>query len=402
MYKYTHGKGDKKLLKSFKTEISPTAEQKNKIDRTIGTCRFVYNFYLAHNREIYEQESRFVSGYDFSIWLNNNYIPNNPEFAWIKEVSSKSVKQSIMNAQKAFKNFFDKKASFPKWKKKSNSDVKMYFVRNNKTDCQCMRHKINIPTMGWIRLKEKGYIPTSKDGYIIKSGTVSCKAGRYYVSVLIEMPENEKHILNNLGMGIDLGVKDFAVCSNGKVYKNINKSSRIRKLEKKLKREQHRLSRKYESLKKSKNNLKGEAARQNIRKQKLKVQKLYHRLDCIRTDYLNKVVSELVKTKPKWITLEDLNVRGMMKNRHLSKAVAQQKCFEFRTKLTAKCKEYGIELRLVDRFYPSSKLCYKCGCVKSDLKLSDRTYVCSECSYIADRDFNASLNLRDCLTYQIA
>ena len=402
MYKYTQRKGDKKLLKSFKTEINPTAEQKHKINKTIGTCRFVYNFYLAHNREIYERENRFVSGYDFSIWLNNDYIPDNPESSWIKEVSSKSIKQSIMNAQKAFKNFFDKKANFPKWKKKSNSDVKMYFVRNNKTDCQCMRHKINIPALGWVKLKEKGYIPTSKDGHIIKSGTVSCKAGNYYVSVLIEIPENEKPVLNHLGMGIDLGVKDFAVCSNGKVYKNISKSSRIRKLEKKLKREQHRLSRKYESLKKSKNNLKGEVTRQNIRKQKLKVQKLYHRLDCIRTDYLNKAVSELVKTKPKWITLEDLNVRGMMKNKHLSKAVAQQKFFEFRTKLTAKCKEYGIELRLVDRFYPSSKLCYQCDCIKSDLKLSDRTYTCSECGYTADRDFNASLNLRDCLTYQIA
>ena len=138
-------------------------------------------------------------------------------------------------------------------------------------------------------------------------------------------------------------------------------------MEKKLKREQHRLSRKYESLKKLPNNLKGEAARQNIRKQKLKVQRLHHKLDCIRTDYLNKAVSELVKTKPKWITLENLNVKGMMKNRHLSKAVAHQKFFEFRTKLTAKCKEYGIELRIVDRFYPSSKLCHNCGSIKSDL-----------------------------------
>ena len=390
------------MLKSYKTEIFPTTEQKNKINRTIGVCRFVYNFYLAHNREIYEQESRFVSGYDFSIWLNNDYIPNNPEFSWIKEVSSKSVKQSIMNAQGAFKNFFDKKANFPKWKKKSNSDVKMYFVRNNKTDCQCMRHKINIPTLGWMRLKEKGYIPTSKDGYIIKSGTVSCKAGRYYVSVLIEISENEKTVLNHFGMGVDLGVKDFAVCSDGKVYKNINKSSRIRKLEKKLKREQRRLSRKYESLKKSKNNLKGEATRQNIRKQKLKVQKLHHKLDCIRTDYIRKVVSELVKTKPMWITLENLNISGMMKNRHLSKAIAQQKFFEFRTKLTAKCEEYGIELRFVDRFYPSSKTCHNCGCIKSNLKLSDRIYICPECGYTADRDFNASLNLRDCQIYQIA
>ena len=387
------------MLKSFKTEINPTAEQKNKINRTIGVCRFVYNFYLAHNREIFEQENRFVSGYDFSIWLNNDFIPDNPEFVWIKEVSSKSVKQSIMNAQKAFKNFFDKKANFPKWKKKNNSDVKMYFVR---TDKKAMiyseRHRIKIPTLGWVRLKEKGYIPTSKDGYIIKSGTVSYKAGRYYVSVLIEVPENEKSVLNDLGIGIDLGVKNSAVCSDGKIYKNINKSSRIQKLEKKLKREQRRLSRKYESLK---NNLKGEVTRQNIRKQKLKVQKLHHELDCIRTDCINKAISELVKTKPMWITLEDLNIKGMMKNRHLSKAVAQQKFFEFRTKLTAKCKEYGIELRLVDRFYPSSKLCHQCGCIKSDLKLSDRTYTCSECGYTADRDFNASLNLRDCLTYQI-
>ena len=359
----------------------------------------MYNFYLAHNREIFEQENRFVSGYEFSIWLNNDFIPDNPEFVWIKEVSSKSVKQSIMNAQKAFKNFFDKKANFPKWKKKNNSDVKMYFVR---TDKKAMiyseRHRIKIPTLGWVRLKEKGYIPTSKDGYIIKSGTVSCKAGRYYVSVLIEVPENEKSVLNDLGIGIDLGVKNSAVCSDGKIYKNINKSSRIQKLEKKLKREQRRLSRKYESLK---NNLKGEVTRQNIRKQKLKVQKLHHELDCIRTDCINKAISELVKTKPMWITLEDLNINGMMKNRHLSKAVAQQKFFEFRTKLTAKCKEYGIELRLVDRFYPSSKLCHQCGCIKSDLKLSDRTYTCSECGYTADRDFNASLNLRDCLTYQI-
>ena len=391
------------MLKSYKTEIFPTTEQKNKINRTIGVCRFVYNFYLAHNKKIYEQENRFVSGYEFSIWLNNDYIPNNPEFSWIKEVSSKAVKQSIINAQKAFQNFFDKKAGFPKWKRKSNSDVKMYFVKTNKKAMiYCERHRIKIPTLGWVRLKEKGYIPTSKDGYVIKSGTVSYKTGRYYVSVLIEMPENEKSVLNDFGIGVDLGVKDFAICSDGKIYKNINKSSRIQKLEKKLKREKRRLSRKYESPKKSKNNLKGEATRQNIRKQTLKVQKLHQKLDCIRTDYINKVISELVKTKPMWITLENLNIRGMMKNRHLSKAVAQQKFFEFRTKLTAKCKEYGIELRLFDRFYPSSKLCHNCDCVKSDLKLSDRIYICSRCGYTIDRDFNASLNLRDCKVYQIA
>lgn len=203
-------------------------------------------------------------------------------------------------------------------------------------------------------------------------------------------------------MGIDLGIKDFAICSCGKIYKNINKSSRIRNLEKKLRREQRSLSRKYESYKKLDKNLKGEATRQNIQKQKLRVQRLHQRLDNIRTDYINKVICELVKTKPMWIAIEDLNVSGMMKNRHLSKSVAQQKFFEFRTKLLAKCNGYGIELRLVDRFYPSSKTCHCCGNIKSDLKLSDRVYHCDECGYTEDRDYNASLNLRDCQAYRIA
>ena len=391
------------MLKSYKTEINPTFEQKQIINRTIGVCRFVYNFYLAHNREIYDSEKRFVSGMEFSKWLNNEFIPNNQEFVWIKDVSSKSVKQSIMNAEKAFKNFFKGKSKFPKFKKKNKSDVKMYFVKTDaRTIISCERHRIKIPTLGWVQLKEKGYIPTNPYTHIIKSGAISCKAGRYYVSVLVEQAETIKPHLNSFGIGIDLGIKDFAICSNGKIYKNINKSSQIRKLEKKLKREQHSLSRKYESYKKQNKNWKGVAIRQNIQKQKLKVQKLHQRLDNIRTDYVNKVISELVKTKPTWITIEDLNVSGMMKNRHLSKAIAQQKFFEFRTKLLAKCKEYGIELRIVDRFYPSSKTCHNCGYVKPDLKLSDRTYHCDECGYTEDRDYNASLNLRDCQTYNIA
>ena len=340
---------------------------------------------------------------DFSKWLNNEFIPNNSEFHWIKDVSSKSVKQSIMNAEAAFKNFFKGKSSFPRFKKKTKSDVKMYFVKTDaRVIIQCERHRIKIPTLGWVRLKEKGYIPTNPNTHIIKSGSVSYKAGRYYVSVLVEEQEREKVRLNNFGLGIDLGLKDFAICSDGKTYKNINKSSQMRKLEKKLRREQRKLSRKYESCKKLNKNLKRGATRQNIQKQKLKVQKLHQRLDNVRTDYLNKVISELVKTKPMWITIEDLNVSGMMKNRHLSKAIAQQKFFEFRIKLLAKCNLHGIELRLVDRFYPSSKICHCCGNVKSDLRLSDRTYHCDECGYTEDRDYNASLNLRDCQTYNVA
>ena len=389
------------MLKSFKTEIKPTQEQIQKINKTIGTCRFVYNFYIAHNKEIYEIEKKFISGMDFQKWLNNVYLKENPEYLWIKEVSSKSVKQSIMNADKALRRFFNKESGFPRFKKKGKSDVKMYFVKNNPKDCYCERHRINIPTLGWVRLKEKGYMPTTKQGYVIKSGTVSYKAGRYYVSVLIDMPETEKLQLNDFGLGIDLGIKEFAIISNGVVKKNINKTAKLKKLEKQLKREQCCLSRKYEVLKKHNKIMKGEATRQNIQKQVLKVQKLHHRIDNIRTDYINKCVNEIVKTKPSYITIEDLNVKGMMKNRHLSKAVVSQKFYEFRTKLEAKCKEFGIELRIIDRWYPSSKLCHECGCIKKDLKLSDREYIC-ECGYHADRDFNASLNLRDAKTYKIA
>ncbi len=388
------------MLKSFKTELNPTQEQKAKINRTIGTCRYIYNFYLAHNKELYDKGEKFMTGKRFSVWLNQEYIPNNPDKVWIKEVSSKSVKKSMENACTAFTRFFKGQSGFPNFKKKGNSDVKMYFVKNNPNDLACERHRLNIPTLGWVKIKEKGYIPTTKQGYRIKSGTVSCKAGRYYVSVLMEIPEKEKPKLNDTGLGIDLGVKEFAVISNGMVKKNINKITKLKRLEKQLKREQRCLSRKYEDFKKRNKKRKGEATRQNIQKQVLRVQKLHHRIENIRTDYMNQCVNEIVKTKPSYISIEDLNVRGMMKNKHLSKAVASQKFYEFRSKLKAKCEENGIELRIVDRWYPSSKMCHCCGTIKKDLKLSDRIYRCT-CGYIEDRDFNASLNLRDAKIYKV-
>ena len=383
------------MLKSYKTEINPTEEQKVKINKTIGTCRYVYNFYLAHNKELHNNGEKFMSGKSFSVWLNNEYIPNNSDKAWIKEVYSKAVKKSIENGCTAFTRFFKHQSSFPKFKKKGKSDVKMYFVKNNPKDCRCERHRINIPSLGWVKLKEKGYIPTTKDGWVIKSGTISIKANRYYISVLVEISDTKIANNSNEGIGIDLGLKEFAIVSNGDTYKNINKSAKVKKLEKQLKREQRCLSRKYENLKK------GASTQKNIQKQRLKVQKIHHRIYNVRTDYINKTIAEIVKTKPSYITIEDLNVSGMMKNKHLSKAVASQKFYEFRTKLKVKCDENGIELRVVDRWYPSSKLCHCCGCIKTDLKLSDRVYKC-DCGYIEDRDFNASLNLRDAITYEIA
>lgn len=383
------------MLKSFKTEINPTEEQIIKINKTIGTCRFIYNFYIAYNKELYKNGEKFMTWMAFSVWLNNEYLPNNPDKMWIKEVSSKSVTKSMECGYKAFVNFFRHRGNFPRFKKKNKSDVKMYFVKTNKTDCLSERHRVKVPTLGWVRLKEKGYIPTSKDGFIIRSGTISCKAGRYYISVLVDIQKQDTEVDGDFGVGIDLGLKNLAICSDGSTYHNINKSNNVRKVEKSLKREQRKLSRKVISVKR------GGTTQKNFVKQKLKVQKLYQRLTNIRTDYINKTIHSIVKNKPSYIVIEDLNISGMMKNRHLSKAVAQQKFFEFKTKLISKCKENNIELRIVDRWYPSSKTCHNCGHIKKDLKLSDRIYKCSECGYTEDRDINASLNLRDAKTYTV-
>ncbi|ARC85229.1 RNA-guided endonuclease InsQ/TnpB family protein [Clostridium argentinense] len=393
------------MLRAYKVEIKPTLEQKMKINQSIGICRYLYNFYLAKNKELYKQfedglldkQHSFMSANDFDKYINNE-IKTLEEYQWINKCGSKARKKAICNAELAYKSFFKGESKFPKFKKKNKSDVKLYFPKNNKGDWKVYRHKIMIPSLKNVRLKEYGYIPINAN---IKSGTISKSADRYYVSVLVETDIANPNIPTNDGVGIDLGLKEFAVISNGTFKKNINKTVTIKKLEKKLKREQRKLSRKYERLKLRDKNKKEEATRQNIQKQIAKVHRLHQRLSNVRTDYINKVISDIVKQNPSFITIEDLNVRGMMKNKHLSKAVAGQKFFEFRTKLTNKCNWMGIELRIVDKFYPSSKLCHECGCIKKDLKLSDRIYKC-ECGYEEDRDLNASFNLRDAKIYKIA
>ena len=395
----------KKLQRAYKVEIKPTKKQIQKINQSISICRWLYNEYISVNNQLYAQfkkgfidkKQAFISANDFDKHINNE-VKVLESYSWINNCGSKARKKAIQNAETAYKKFFKGQSKLPRFKKKNKSDVKLYFPKNNKGDWKVDRHRIMIPTLKNVRLKEYGYIPA---GAKVISGTVSKKANRYYVSVIIDTeikPQENK----NQGIGIDLGIKDFAVCSNkNKPYKNINKTQKVKKLEKKLLREQKRLSRKYESLKIRNKKEKGEATRQNIQKQIVKVQILHQRLTNIRTDYINKVISSVVRNKPQFIAIEDLNVKGMMKNKHLSKAVAQQKFYEFRNKLTNKCHALGIELRIVDRFYPSSKLCHHCGSIKKDLKLKDRTYKC-ECGYIEDRDYNASLNLRDAKIYKMA
>lgn len=383
----------KRLQRAYKVELKPTVQQTQKINQSLGVCRWLYNAYLAKNQSLYQdfkdgkldKKKAFMSANDFDKYINNE-VKVLDEYKWINDCGSKARKKAICNAELSFK-------------KKAKSKVGLYFPKNNKTDWKIERHRVNIPTLKWVRIKELGYIPTNAK---VISGTVSKCADRYYVSVVCEVEETKNYKPKTEPLGIDLGIKDFAIISNGITKKNINKTSSVKKLEKKLKREQVRLSRKYECLKKQNKTKKGEATRQNIRKQVVKVQRLHQRLTNMRTDYINKCVAEIVERKPSSVTIEDLNVKGMMKNRHLSKAVAQQKFYEFRVKLTNKCKQNNIELRVVDRWYPSSKLCSCCGAIKKDLKLSDRVYMCNECGLAIDRDLQASINLREAKTYKIA
>ena len=384
------------MYKAIKIEIKLTEEQKIQVNKTIGVERFIYNEYIKYNQEQYKSNNKFVSAFDFSKYINNVYLPNNPDKKWIKDVSSKSVKQAMIYGEKAFKNFFKGLSAFPVFKKKAKNDLGAYFVKNNKTDFEFYRHKIKIPTLKFVRVKEYGYIPKNA---IIKSGTITKIADRYFLSLIMEVEDTVKASnTSTKGLGVDLGIKDTAICSNGKVFKNINKTKKVKKLKKKLKREQRKMSRSVEYSKSKKIKLK---ECKNFNKKKLKVQKLFYRLNCIRDDYNNKIVDEITRAKLKYITIEDLKVSNMMKNKHLSKAIQEQNFYAIRTKLINKCKERNIELRLVDKFYPSSKICSCCGEIKKDLKLNDRIYKCCNCGLEIDRDYNASINLEKAKIYKV-
>ena len=384
------------MYKSIKVELKLTVAQKIQVNKTIGTERFIYNEYIKYNQEQYELGNKFVSAFDFSKYINNVYLPSNPDKKWIKDVSSKSVSKAMIYGEKAFKNFFKGLSGFPVFKKKGKNELGAYFVKDNKKDFEFYRHKIKIPTLKFVRVKEYGYIPKNAK---IKSGTISKIADRYFLSLVIEVEDTIKETnTNTKGLGIDLGIKDTAICSDGKVFKNINKTKKVKKIKKKLKREQRKMSRSIEYSKSNKIKLK---ELKNFNKKKLKVQRLFYRLNCIRDDYNNKMVNEITRTKLKYITIEDLKVSNMMKNRHLSKAIQEQNFYSIRTKLINKCKERNIELRLVDTFYPSSKTCSCCGEIKKDLKLNDRIYKCCNCGIEIDRDYNASINLEKAKIYKV-
>ena len=391
-----------KRLRAYKVELKPTNEQIQIIERTMGVCRYVYNLFIGINRDNYRNNSQgYMSGYDFSKWLNNEYRKGNPDKLWIWEVSSKAVKKAIMNADTAYKKFLKGKAGFPNFKRRNGRPSSMYLPRNNPTDILTERYRAKIPTLGWVRLKEYGYVPRQTKAVSV---TITRRAGRYFASFLFEIKAtNPVSAEQSESIGIDLGVKSFAVISDGRNYPNINKSERVRKLIRRLKREQRKFLRKIHKLKQRKEEAASKKCKSsNLYKQRLKVQRAYMRLSNKRHDYINKTVHEIVRARPEYITIEDLNVSGMMKNHHLSRAIANCEFYYFRALLERKCLEFGIQLRIADRFYASSKTCSRCGKVKKDLKLSDRVYECAECELVIDRDYNAALNLRSCKKFSTA
>ena len=367
----------------------------------MGVCRYVYNLFIGTNRDNYRNGSQsYMTGYDFSKWLNNEYRKANPDKIWIWEVSSKAVKKAIMNADTAYKKFLKGKSGFPNYKRRNGRPVSMYLPRNNAGDLKIERHRGKIPTLGWVRFKEYGYVPYKAKAVNV---TITKRAGRYFASFLFEISSvNPVSTVQSEGIGIDLGVKSFAVISDGRNCPNINKSERAKKLTRRLKREQRKFSRKVQKLLQRKEDATKKCKRSNLDKQRQKVQRTYMKLTNKRHDYINKTVHEIVIRRPEYITIEDLNVSGMMKNRHLSQAIAESQFYYFRALLERKCCEYGIQLRLANRFYASSKTCSRCGHVKGDLKLSDRVYECTECGLVIDRDYNAALNLRSCIKFSTA
>ena len=382
-----------KMIRCYKVEIRPNKAQKKLIEEHFGVTRKVFNMYLN-----YCKENGFISAYSFSKILNHS--SDRPDY--FNKISSKAIKQSIINAEKSFQK---SKGKF-RFKSKHTSRKSFYLIGTFHVE----RHRIFLPKLKWVRLKEYGYIKGD-----VKSVTLSKRAERYFISCLVE---KEIHVSNSLGngIGIDLGLKDLAICSNGLRFGNINKSNRVKKLEKKLKRYQKSLSRMLESNMYSKIYFKSGKKKgqlksfkfhkplsqcKNFQKMKVKVNKLFYKLECIRNDYINKMISFLMKRKPNFISIENLNILGMMKNKYLANKISKQKWFYFVTRLKQKCLEYGVELRQVDKFYPSSKLCSSCGFKNVNLKLKDRFWNCPSCGALHDRDVNASVNLFHAKDYSI-
>lgn len=365
------------MILAKKVRLYPSQRQEQKLWQSVATARYIYNWTLAKQEENYKNGGKFIKDGDLRKELT---ILKKSELNWLNEVSNNVAKQAVKDACNAYKNFFKGLADKPRFKSRKRSKKSFY---NDNMKLKVKENKlVNIEKVGWIKTNEQ--IPMNVK---YSNPRISFDNKYWYLSVGLEREEQHQE-LTDISLGVDLGLKDLAICSDGKVYKNINKTRVVKKLEKRLCRLQRQVSRKYDKNKKGKEYVKTS----NIIKLEKSIQLLHRKLANIRNNYLHQTTTEIVKTKPFRVVIEDINVKGIMKNRHLSKAIAKQGFYEFRRILEYKCKFNGIELVIADRFYPSSKTCSKCGNINKNLKLSDRVYKC-ECGLSIDRDLNASINL---------
>ena len=372
--------------------LIPNNKQKTKLFQYADMARFAYNWALEQEQQNYKNGGKFLS--DMDLRKEFTKMKQMQEYTWLNDVSNNVAKQAIKDACNAYKRFFKGLAKFPKFKSKKKStpsfyqdNVRIQFSETHvKVEKFTASKKKNKQKLNWIRLAEQGRVPI---GCKYSNPRIKFDGLNWWITVGIEYPDPVAIVSENEGVGIDLGIKDLAICSDGNKYKNINKSNSIKNLEKKKRRLQRSISRSYEKNKKGKEYCKTNNV---IKKEKLLL-KLYHRLTNIRQNYLHQTTSEIIKREPSFICIEDLNVSGMMKNRHLAKAVQEQCFYEFRRQIEYKSTQNSIPVIIADRFFLSSKLCSCCGMIKKDLKLSDRIYKC-ECGNVIDRDYQAALNLK--------
>lgn len=375
------------MIKSYKVRLYPTKEQEQLMWKHVGSCRFIWNWMLAKQQELYKQGEKHLSGFDMINLLTP--LKKHEEYSWLKEVSNTSLKDICRDLDKAYKMFFKKTSGFPKFKSRKKSKPNFPI----RTDALYFKDDkvLNIEKLGKVKYKTDFAFEYGKGTCKFTNARVSHINGKWMLSFGMEC-ENQARELNDISMGIDLGVKDLAIVEyNGEslVFHNINKSKRMHNIGKRLKHLQRSISRKYEANRDGRKYNKTK----NIERQEERLRKLYARQSNKRRNYIHQTTHKLVSLLPKRIVMEDLNVQGMMKNRHLSKAVQEQCFYEFIRQMEYKCAWNGIELVKADRFYPSSKTCSGCGCIKKDLKLSDRIYHCSDCGLVIDRDYNAAINL---------
>ena len=375
------------MTKSYKVRLEPNNKQHARMMQYAGAARFAYNWALEQQDKNHKAGGKFLSDCD----LRKQFTQYKQTNQWLYNISNAVTAQAINDACLAYQRFFKKQSNFPKFKSRKRS--KPSFFQNGWkikfTSTQVKIEKIadstrkNKQKLNWVKLSEINRIPEA-NSYL--NPRITFDGLHWYISVGVEHPDDSVRVPTGQGVGIDLGIKELAVCSDGHTYKNINKTDRVRKLEKAKRRQQRQISRKYEKNKQGNKYVKTK----NIEKAELKLLKKTHKITNIRKDYLHKVTTDIVKREPSFIVLEDLNVSGMMKNKHIAKSVQQQNFYKLREILTYKAERSGIKLVIADRFYPSSKLCSNCGAIKHNLKLTERTYLCNNCGLEVDRDLKAS------------